>query len=62
MQDPNFFQDRDILAPTLDLVEKFNDFVMKMILGEEKEYLSCDIVCKCDEYMGLTVVGLQLGF
>lgn len=48
-----FFQDRAILAPILDLVEKVNDYIMGMIPGDEKEYLSADSVCKCDDDIGL---------
>lgn len=51
--DATFFQDRAILAPTLELVEKVNDYVMAMIPGDEKEYLSCDSVCKCDDDIGV---------
>ena len=53
MQEFSFFQDRAILAPTLVLVERVNDFVMTLIPGEEKEYLSCDTICKCDEDVGI---------
>jgi len=48
-----FFQVRAILAPTLDLVEKVNDYVMSLIPGEGKEYLSCDTICKVDEDVGI---------
>jgi len=53
MSDQQFFQDRAILAPTIDLVEKVNDYIMGLIPGDEKEYLSADSVCKCDEDIGL---------
>ena len=53
IHNPNFFQDRAILAPTLELVEKVNDYVMSLIPGECKEYLSCDTVLKCDEDIGI---------
>ncbi|XP_045792256.1 ATP-dependent DNA helicase PIF1-like isoform X2 [Trifolium pratense] len=43
-----FFEDRAILAPTLEVVEKVNNFVMSLMPGEEKTYLSCDSVCKVD--------------
>jgi len=33
MQYPSFIQDRSILTPTLDLVEKVNDYVMCFIPG-----------------------------
>jgi ATP-dependent DNA helicase PIF1 len=45
----NFFQDRAILAPTLDVVEQINDYVLSLIPGEYKEYLSCDSVSRCDQ-------------
>jgi ATP-dependent DNA helicase PIF1 len=45
---PNFFEDRAILAPTLDIVEKLNDYVLSLLPGEAKEYLSCDSLSKCD--------------
>jgi ATP-dependent DNA helicase PIF1 len=48
MFDDNFFQDRAILAPTLDVVEQINDYVLSLIPGEFKEYLSCDSVSSCD--------------
>jgi len=53
MKESYFFQDRAILAPTLELVEKVIDYVMSLVPGEEKEYLSCDTVLKCDEEAGI---------
>jgi len=44
MYDEQFFQDNVILARTLDLVEKFNDYIMGLIPRDEKEYLSVDSV------------------
>ncbi|XP_039685016.1 uncharacterized protein [Medicago truncatula] len=35
--DQLFFQERGILAPTLDSVEHVNEFMMSLIPGEEKE-------------------------
>ncbi|MCI25296.1 ATP-dependent DNA helicase PIF1 [Trifolium medium] len=29
---PNFFEERDVLAPTLEVVEKVNDYVLSQIL------------------------------
>ncbi|PNY14174.1 ATP-dependent DNA helicase PIF1 [Trifolium pratense] len=51
--DYTFFQDRAILAPTLHLVEDVNDYVMSLLPNEEREYLSCDSLCKCDEDVGI---------
>jgi ATP-dependent DNA helicase PIF1 len=44
----NFFEDRAILAPTLEVVEEINDYVLSLIPGDFKEYLSCDTVLKID--------------
>jgi ATP-dependent DNA helicase PIF1 len=44
--DPLFFQERGILAPTLDSVEHVNEYMMSLVPGEEKEYLSSDSVCR----------------
>lgn len=53
LQNADFFQDRAILAPTLDLVEKVNDYVISMIPHEGKEYFSCNTICKVDEDVGI---------
>jgi ATP-dependent DNA helicase PIF1 len=37
----------------LELVEKVNDYVLSSVPGEEKEYLNCDTVLKCDEEVGI---------
>lgn len=44
-----YFQDRAILAPTLDDVNKVNEYVMSLWPGDEVTYLSSDSVCKVDE-------------
>ncbi|KAK9724272.1 hypothetical protein RND81_05G060200 [Saponaria officinalis] len=43
-----YFQERAILAPTHDIVELVNDYVLSLIPGEEKIYLSSDEICKED--------------
>ncbi|KAK2381974.1 ATP-dependent DNA helicase PIF1 [Trifolium repens] len=40
--------ERAILAPTLEVVEEINDYVLSLIPGDFKEYLSCDTVLKID--------------
>jgi ATP-dependent DNA helicase PIF1 len=55
-------QDRAILAPTLELVEKVNDFVIDLMPGEYKEYLSCDTICKCDKDVGIDKRWVTTGF
>jgi len=47
--DPLFFQERGILAPTLDSIEHVNEYRMSLIPGEDKEYLSSDSVCRSGE-------------
>ncbi|KAL6558730.1 hypothetical protein OROMI_019080 [Orobanche minor] len=42
----NFFEERAILAPTNSIVELVNDYVMSMIPGDERIYLSSDSICK----------------
>ena len=49
LPDPNFLEQRAILAPTGESVEKVNQYLLSSIEGEEKEYLSCDSACKSDE-------------
>jgi ATP-dependent DNA helicase PIF1 len=50
---PNFFQDKAILAPTLEVVENINDYVYALMPGETKEYLRCDSIQKCDDDVGV---------
>jgi len=47
--DPLFFQERRILAPTLDSVEHVNEYMMSLIPREDKKYLSYDSVCRSGE-------------
>ncbi|XP_057443789.1 uncharacterized protein LOC130735938 [Lotus japonicus] len=49
LQKSSFFQERAILAPTLESLEEINNFMLAMIPGDETEYLSCDTPCKSDE-------------
>nr|KYP33102.1 ATP-dependent DNA helicase PIF1 [Cajanus cajan] len=49
LKDVNFFQERAILAPTIESFEQVNDFMLSVIPGEEKNYLSSDTPCPSDE-------------
>jgi len=42
-------KDQAILALTLNLVEKVDDYVKALIPGEGKEYFSCDTICKVNQ-------------
>ncbi|XP_020972798.1 uncharacterized protein LOC110269352 [Arachis ipaensis] len=48
MSDYMYFQSRAILTPTLESVEKVNDFILTIFSGMEKEYLSSN-TCQADE-------------
>ncbi|XP_016171553.1 ATP-dependent DNA helicase PIF1-like [Arachis ipaensis] len=40
-----YFKERSILAPTLEVVNEVNAYVMQQLSGEEKTYLSSDTLC-----------------
>jgi len=42
MNDISYFQNRVILSPKNTIVEKINDYMLELLPGEEKTYLSCD--------------------
>ncbi|XP_074304972.1 uncharacterized protein LOC141639850 [Silene latifolia] len=50
--DPNYLQERAILAPTHEIVEDVNDYVLSLIHEEERIYLSSDEVSRDDRTMG----------
>lgn len=43
-----YFSERAILAPTVELVGKVNDYIMSRVSAEERVYLSSDSICKED--------------
>ena len=47
------FDDVAILCPTIEVVEEVNDFILSLIDGEEKRYLSSDTPCQSDEDNGI---------
>ncbi|XP_074301616.1 uncharacterized protein LOC141633018 [Silene latifolia] len=42
----DYFQERAILAPTHEIVEMINDYILRLVPGDEKVYLSSDSICK----------------
>jgi ATP-dependent DNA helicase PIF1 len=42
MSDITYFQDRDILAPKNSIVDQINEYMLDLVPGEEKVYLSYD--------------------
>ncbi|XP_076911125.1 uncharacterized protein LOC143568997 [Bidens hawaiensis] len=47
-QDPTYFQQRGLLAPTNDVVHEINDRLLELFPGDPVEYLSSDSVAKSD--------------
>uniref|UniRef100_A0A0R0K7B3 ATP-dependent DNA helicase n=1 Tax=Glycine max TaxID=3847 RepID=A0A0R0K7B3_SOYBN len=45
---PDFFKSRAILASTNETVEEVNDYILSLIPGEQKEYLSSDYIEKSE--------------
>jgi len=54
------FQERGILAPTLNVVENINEFLLSLVPGDEKEYTRFDSVCKSAENSGVQNVKLWI--
>jgi ATP-dependent DNA helicase PIF1 len=48
INDLSFFQNRAILTPKNVIVDAVNDYILDLIPGEEKVYLSYDSPCSCD--------------
>ncbi|XP_057432270.1 uncharacterized protein LOC130725023 [Lotus japonicus] len=48
MSNSEYFRERSILAPTIQLVGKVNDYMMSRVSAEEREYLSSDSIYKED--------------
>ncbi|GJV79230.1 ATP-dependent DNA helicase PIF1-like protein [Tanacetum coccineum] len=56
---PGYFEDRAILAPTNDVVNKINERMMKLIHTEERVYLSSDSISPCEVTTGVLVMLLR---
>ncbi|KAL1290057.1 hypothetical protein AAHE18_20G101800 [Arachis hypogaea] len=54
-RDPSFFQDRAILALTVENVEEINNYIVDLLPGEEKNYLSADSICGSDAYSDVEI-------
>ncbi|KAL3634567.1 hypothetical protein CASFOL_021621 [Castilleja foliolosa] len=48
IEDPKYLQDRAILAPTLDVVDAVNDYMIGKLSGDCHKYYSSNTVCKSD--------------
>ncbi|RYR15960.1 hypothetical protein Ahy_B04g072928 isoform A [Arachis hypogaea] len=58
-RDPNFFQDKAILAPTVENVEEKNNYIVDLFPGEEKNYLSADLICGSDAYSDFDWINVE---
>ena len=47
-KDEEFLKSRAILASKNEIVDQINDYILNIILGDEKEYLSCDSIDMID--------------
>ncbi|XP_016177772.1 uncharacterized protein LOC107620065 [Arachis ipaensis] len=61
-RDPSFFQDRPILASTVENVEEINNYIVDLLSGEEKNYLSTDSICGSDAYSDVDVDWINVEF
>ena len=44
MKDPKYSQERAILAPTHDIIDLINEFMLTLVPDEEKTYLNSDTI------------------
>ncbi|XP_072058210.1 uncharacterized protein [Arachis hypogaea] len=61
-RDPRFFQDRAILATTIENVEEINNYIVDLLPGEEKNYLSTDLICGSDANSDVDVDWINVEF
>ncbi|KAL1330530.1 hypothetical protein AAHE18_12G116100, partial [Arachis hypogaea] len=61
-QELSFFQDKAILAPTVENVEEINSYIVDLLPGEEKNYLSADSICGSDAYSNVDVDWINVEF
>ena len=50
--DNSYFHERAVLSPTNEIVDNVNEHVLSLLPGEEKFYLSSDLICKFDSNYG----------
>lgn len=48
-RDPEYLASRAIVCPSNSIVDEINNYVVGLIPGDGKEYLSCDTISKCSE-------------
>lgn len=48
-QQADYIKERAILATTNEIVDEINNYMIKLLPGEEREYLSADSISKCSD-------------
>ncbi|XP_016195169.1 uncharacterized protein LOC107636158 [Arachis ipaensis] len=61
-RDPSLFQDRAILAPTVENVEEINNYIVDLFPSEEKNYLSAYSIYGSDAYSDVEVNWINVEF
>ena len=51
MHEEGYLQDKAILAPTHDIVDTVNEYMLSLLSGEDKVYLNSDTACKAYAYV-----------
>ncbi|XP_048491405.1 uncharacterized protein LOC125492733 [Beta vulgaris subsp. vulgaris] len=54
--EPKYFQERAILAPTYEIVEMVNDYVLSYLPGDEKVYLISDAISNIEGNLGASKI------
>ena len=49
--DGKYLEERSILAPTNDVVNEINDYIIDLLVSNEETYLSPDSICKASGYI-----------
>ncbi|XP_065637598.1 uncharacterized protein LOC112016756 [Quercus suber] len=49
--DGKYLEERSILAPTNDVVNEINDYIIDLLASNEETYLSADSICKASRYI-----------
>ncbi|XP_028805231.1 uncharacterized protein LOC114760132 [Neltuma alba] len=49
LNDNSYFNDRAILAPTIDAVNRINEYMCSILPGESVDFYSCDSICKSSQ-------------
>ncbi|XP_057730177.1 uncharacterized protein LOC130945484 [Arachis stenosperma] len=59
---PSFLQNKAILALTVENVEEINNYIVDLLPGEEKNYLSADSICGSDAYSDVDIDWINVEF